>query len=335
MHKFYPSETGLWEKYVMVDERASPSSRADPLSKVFRLDRIVSLLSGLTLLWAPEQLGDAVLVSADAKLALRSWGCLILTMALIVHFAPGYPPEARATVGRTMFLLFATIASLYGRALYKADDIAASCRREATVAAAWFALLCLGYGVALLATPSSTFRTSKSELNLASRKNNLLTRKCGAVMFKFYIKVWMQHPKLDAKQDALNLGEDEKEATKGNQQRTEALTPSYNAEQPFNLYDLEGLNRAAWTGRAPSDATAPCACVIGQEISVLPCGPSQDAQATFLHVVLLRVPRTDEAGSVKIRKIILLRGFVTWPLGCIRVRLLVLGFSSVVVASGA
>eukprot|EP00808_Paulinella_micropora_P013001 g57504.t1 len=149
------SGPGLYE---MDRERASPSSRADPLSKVFRLHRYIASVLGFALLAAPDRtkqaFGDEASLPFPEQLVLQSWGCFLVAIAFIVHAGPSFPAEVRLTLGRALFVCHSLLAALYGQTV-----VQESFRSKNLKAFGLFLFLFLAYSWALLFTNSSKKRS--------------------------------------------------------------------------------------------------------------------------------------------------------------------------------
>ena len=122
------------------------------LTQVFGVHRFIAGGFGVLLLVAPVPLGQLFSPSQTLQhgemLALQSWGCFIIAVALIAHSARAFPAAAQQAVGRALVVCFALLVALYARAVlaWEMDVVG---RRGVMVTGATFAGLALAYGCAL------------------------------------------------------------------------------------------------------------------------------------------------------------------------------------------
>ena len=87
------------------------------------------------------------------RIALQSWGCFIIAVALIVHQAMSFSAEAQRSVGKAFVVCFGILTVLYSHALVFVAMPSVAFWRGVAAAGFCFISLFVAYAWALVATP--------------------------------------------------------------------------------------------------------------------------------------------------------------------------------------
>jgi hypothetical protein len=95
------------------------------LRSVFLVHRFVAGGFGLSMLLAPEAVNRSFdpdrVMPLEEKLALQSWSCFMIIVALVVHHAANFPLEAQLSVARSVLVGLVCISILYMHDLIQSD----------------------------------------------------------------------------------------------------------------------------------------------------------------------------------------------------------------------
>eukprot|EP00457_Paulinella_chromatophora_P013227 gb/GEZN01013503.1/.p1 GENE.gb/GEZN01013503.1/~~gb/GEZN01013503.1/.p1 ORF type:complete len:186 (-),score=24.15 gb/GEZN01013503.1/:356-913(-) len=145
-------------------ERERPTSRNDPLSKVFRLHRYVAGGAGLALMAIPfatkKALSDTTSLPFPEQLVTQWWGCFLFLFALIAHAGPSFPAGVRLVLGRALGFCNALLSVVYVYTVYFEDQ--GPSRSMHIKVGSLFFFLFLAYCVALIFTPSMAVSFSRN-----------------------------------------------------------------------------------------------------------------------------------------------------------------------------
>ena len=91
------------------------------LTTVFKVHRFIAGGFGLSLLFAPDAVNEAMvpgrIMPTVERLTLQSWACFMIGVAGIVHAAPSFPLEAQRAVAKSLLACFCLESVLYTKAL--------------------------------------------------------------------------------------------------------------------------------------------------------------------------------------------------------------------------
>jgi uncharacterized membrane protein len=122
------------------------------LRSVFLLHRFVAGGFGILMLLAPEAVNRSFdpdrVMPLEEKLALQSWSCFMIIVALVVHHAANFPLEAQLSVARSVLVGLICISILYMHNLVKSDGTA-SYQMGVAVTGSIFCALTAAYSIAL------------------------------------------------------------------------------------------------------------------------------------------------------------------------------------------
>ena len=119
---------------------------------VFLIHRFVAGGFGLSLLLAPDAVNQGFdpdrVMPLEEKLALQSWACFMIVVALVVHYAANFPLEAQLSVARSVLVGFACISLLCIYELVQSDRTP-EYQTGVSISGSIFFVLTAAYSVAL------------------------------------------------------------------------------------------------------------------------------------------------------------------------------------------
>jgi hypothetical protein len=123
------------------------------LRSVFLAHRLVAGGCGILVLLAPEAANQAVdpdrVMPLEEKLALQSWGCFVIIVALVVHHAANFPLQAQLSVARSVLVGLVCISILYAYEIVKSDRTSEYQTFMAIGGSIIFPVLTAAYSIAL------------------------------------------------------------------------------------------------------------------------------------------------------------------------------------------